>query len=125
MTGAGIVALECLLQAREHPDGMLAGAFADATGTLTADAVRAALASGHPYLRAIGSFSSAVTMRYQALLRDLAEDPAGLHRRFVTAMASGGFFGGDGIHAAIAWHRESVVFGPCFTRTRGERADPP
>ena|SRR5450755_2534258 len=90
MTGAGIVALECLLQAREHPDGMLAGAFADATGTLTADAVRAALASGHPYLRAIGSFSSAVTMRYQALLRDLAEDPAGLHRRFVTAMAGGG-----------------------------------
>jgi transcriptional regulator with XRE-family HTH domain len=76
--------------AREHPDGMLASAFADATGTLTADAVRAALASGHPYLRAVGSFSSAVTMRYEALLRDLAEDPAGLHRRFVTAMASGG-----------------------------------
>ena len=74
----------------ELPEDMLASAFADATGTLTADAVRAALASGHPYLRAIGSFSSAVTMRYQALLRDLAEDPAGLHRRFVTAMASGG-----------------------------------
>jgi hypothetical protein len=72
------------------PESMLASAFADATGTLTADAVRAALASGHPYLRAVGSFSSAVTMRYQALLRDLAEDPAGLHRRFVTAMASGG-----------------------------------
>lgn len=35
------------------------------------------------------------------------------------------FFGGDGIHAAIAWHRESVIFGPCFTRTRGELADPP
>jgi hypothetical protein len=71
------------------PEDMLASAFADATGTLTADAVRAALASGHPYLRAIGNFSRAVTMRYQALLRDLADDPAGLHRRFVTAMASG------------------------------------
>jgi hypothetical protein len=72
------------------PEDMLVSAFADATGTLTADAVRAALASGHPYLRTIGSFSNAVTMRYQALLRDLADDPAGLHRRFVTAMASGG-----------------------------------
>jgi Methyltransferase domain len=35
------------------------------------------------------------------------------------------FFGGDGIHAAIAWHQESIIFGPCFTRTRGEVADPP
>jgi hypothetical protein len=35
------------------------------------------------------------------------------------------FFGGDGIHAAIAWQHESITFGPCFTRTRGELADPP
>jgi hypothetical protein len=37
------------------PEDILASAFADATGTLTADAVRAALASGHPYLRAIAA----------------------------------------------------------------------
>jgi hypothetical protein len=35
------------------------------------------------------------------------------------------FFGGDGIHAAVAWHQESIIFGPRFTRTRGEPADPP
>jgi hypothetical protein len=35
------------------------------------------------------------------------------------------FFGGDGIHAAIAWRQESIIFGPRFTRTRGELADPP
>ena len=35
------------------------------------------------------------------------------------------FLGGDGIHAAIAWRQESIIFGPRFTRTRGELADPP
>jgi hypothetical protein len=35
------------------------------------------------------------------------------------------FFGGDGSHAAIAWHQESIIFGPRFTRTRGEPVDPP
>lgn len=34
------------------------------------------------------------------------------------------FFGGEGIHAAIAWHQERVVFGPRFTRTPGEAAEP-
>ncbi len=34
------------------------------------------------------------------------------------------FFGGEGIHAATAWHRQSIIFGPRFTRTRGELADP-
>jgi hypothetical protein len=35
------------------------------------------------------------------------------------------FFGGEGIHAAIAWQQESIIFGPRFTRTRRELADPP
>jgi hypothetical protein len=35
------------------------------------------------------------------------------------------FCGGEGIHAAIAWQQESIIFGPRFTRTRGELADPP
>lgn len=35
------------------------------------------------------------------------------------------FHGGEGIHAAIAWHQGSVIFGPRFTRTPRELADPP
>lgn len=34
------------------------------------------------------------------------------------------FHGGQGIHAAIAWHEGSVIFGPCFTKTAGEVAEP-
>ena len=34
------------------------------------------------------------------------------------------FFGGEGFHAAIAWDQERVVFGPCFTRTPLESAEP-
>lgn len=34
------------------------------------------------------------------------------------------FFGGQGFHAAIGWDRERVVFGPCFTRTPLELAEP-
>jgi hypothetical protein len=35
------------------------------------------------------------------------------------------FFGGEGIHAAVGWRQESIIFGPRFTRTGGELADPP
>jgi hypothetical protein len=34
------------------------------------------------------------------------------------------FFGGEGLQAAIAWDQEQVVFGPCFTRTPLESAEP-
>jgi hypothetical protein len=34
------------------------------------------------------------------------------------------FFGGEGIHAAIAWDCQRVVFGPLFTRTAGHPAEP-
>jgi hypothetical protein len=34
------------------------------------------------------------------------------------------FFGGEGLQAAVAWDRERVVFGPCFTRTPLESAEP-
>ena len=34
------------------------------------------------------------------------------------------FHGGEGIHAAVAWHREQVIFGPRSTRTTGELAEP-
>lgn len=33
-------------------------------------------------------------------------------------------FGGEDIHAAIAWHQERVVFGPRFTQTPREAAEP-
>jgi len=35
------------------------------------------------------------------------------------------FWAGHGIHAAIAWSQGSVVFGPKFTRTPNEEAEPP
>jgi hypothetical protein len=34
------------------------------------------------------------------------------------------FHGGEGSHAAIAWHLGLVIFGPRFTRTPRELADP-
>lgn len=34
------------------------------------------------------------------------------------------FFGGEGIHAAIAWEQQRIVVGPLFTRTPGEPAEP-
>ena len=34
------------------------------------------------------------------------------------------FFGGEGIHAAIAWDQQRVVFGPLFTRTPGQSGEP-
>jgi hypothetical protein len=33
------------------------------------------------------------------------------------------FFGGAGIHAAIAWDQERIVFGPRFTQTPGQPAE--
>jgi hypothetical protein len=35
------------------------------------------------------------------------------------------FWAGHGIHAAIAWSQGPVVFGPKFTRTPNEEAEPP
>jgi hypothetical protein len=63
--------------------------FADATGTLTAGGIEAALASAHPYARSLGRFGRTVTARYRALLAELAADPAEPHGVFVAAMISG------------------------------------
>jgi hypothetical protein len=73
----------------DGPAAIAGPAFADTTGTLTADDVRRASIAGHPYLRALGGFGHAVTMRYRALLAELAKDPGDLHDQFVTAMISG------------------------------------
>jgi hypothetical protein len=64
-------------------------AFEDTTGTLTATAIKDASAAGHPYLRALAGFNSAVTGRYRALVRQLADDPGQLHHHFVASMISG------------------------------------
>jgi hypothetical protein len=65
------------------------GNAADATGTLTADRIEAALASGHPYARSVGRFGRTVTLRYRELLAELEGDPGEAHGQFLAAMISG------------------------------------
>lgn len=64
-------------------------AFEDTTGTLTTTAIEDTRTAAHPYLRAPAGFNSAVTGRYRALVRRLADDPGELHQHFVAAMISG------------------------------------
>jgi hypothetical protein len=64
-------------------------ALADATGTLRADGIEAALASGHPYARWLGRFGRTVSARYRALLAGLDGEPGEAHGQFVAAMISG------------------------------------
>jgi hypothetical protein len=51
-----------------------------------------------------------------------AED---LSRDWVVVYVHCEFWAGEGIHAAIAWRHGSIVFGPRFTRTRGEPGEAP
>lgn len=62
---------------------------------------------------------------FYELTQGIARWARELSRGWIVLYAHCEFFGGDGIHAAIAWHQESIIFGPGFTRTRGELADPP
>jgi len=62
---------------------------------------------------------------FHELTQGIARWAQELSREWLVLYASCEFFGGDGIHAAVAWHQQSIIFGPCFTRTRGECADPP
>jgi hypothetical protein len=64
-------------------------ALGDATGTLAAGDVHAALSSEHPYARSLGRFGRAVTMRYRALLAELDSEPGEAHGQFIAAMISG------------------------------------
>jgi hypothetical protein len=64
-------------------------AFADLTGTVTADSNEAALLPDHPYARSLGRFADTVTLRYRALLSELDANPADAHGQVVTAMISG------------------------------------
>jgi hypothetical protein len=64
-------------------------AFADITGTVTADGIEAALLLDHPYARSLGRFGRTVTLRYRALLNELDASPADAHGQIITAMISG------------------------------------
>jgi hypothetical protein len=64
-------------------------ALADATGTLTAGGIGAALASGHPYARSLGRFGRMVTDRYRALLAEFGGELGQAHGQFIAAMISG------------------------------------
>ncbi len=48
-----------------------------------------------------------------------------LSQQWLTLYVHCEFFGGGGIQAAVAWHQESVIFGPRFTRTHDEPEGPP
>jgi hypothetical protein len=94
----------------DGPECVARHAFADTTGTLTATAIQQAGAATHPYLRALAGFNRAVTGRYRALLRQLADDPAELHQHIVAAMITGSLTGLE------RWL--DTRHGPgCFTRT--------
>ena len=69
--------------------GMPGLAFADLTGTVTADGTEAALSLDHPYSRSLTRFARTVTLRYRALLSELDASPAEAHSQIVTAMISG------------------------------------
>ncbi len=64
-------------------------AFADVTGTVTANGMEAALLLNHPYARSLGRFGRTVTLRYRALLGELGASPADAHGQIITAMISG------------------------------------
>jgi len=62
---------------------------------------------------------------FYELTRGIARWAQELSRDWMVLYVHREFWAGDGIHAAMAWHRGSVIFGPLFTRSHGETADPP
>jgi len=62
---------------------------------------------------------------FRELTQGIVELATALSRHWVVVYVHCEFWAGDGIHAAIAWHRGSVIFGPRFTSTPGERAEAP
>jgi hypothetical protein len=62
---------------------------------------------------------------FREMTQGIAELGTTLSRDWVVVYVHCEFWAGDGIHAAIAWHHGSVIFGPCFTRTAGELAEEP
>jgi hypothetical protein len=82
-------AASCGITSMDSELGVPGLALADATGTLRADGIEAALVSGHPYARSHGRFGRTVSARYRALLAGLDGEPGEAHGQFVAAMISG------------------------------------
>jgi hypothetical protein len=82
-------AQSCGITSADLGTGVPGLAFADITGTVTADGIEAALLPDHPYARSLGRFGRTVTLRYRALLSELDASPADAHSQVVTAMISG------------------------------------
>lgn len=104
-------------------------------GALPADVPAAALALGGTYLIPLTEAARARCHQadrdpgrvegFYELTPGIVRWAQQLSRGWMVLYVHCEFFGGDGIHAAIAWQDESIIFGPCRTRTRGELADPP
>jgi hypothetical protein len=62
---------------------------------------------------------------FRELTKGIAHWAEHLSRHWTVVYVHCEFWAGDGIHAAIAWCQGSVVFGPRFTRTLNEPAEPP
>jgi hypothetical protein len=104
-------------------------------GPLPPDVPTVALATGGTYLIPLTQAVRAhchqayrdadIVEGFYELTRGIARWARELSQGWIVLYIHCEFFGGGGIHAAIAWQQESVIFGPCFTRTHGELADLP
>jgi hypothetical protein len=83
------MAESCGITGTDPQAGVLGLAFSDATGTVTACGIEAALLLDHPYGQSLGRFGRTVTLRYRALLDELGASPADAHGQIVAAMISG------------------------------------
>ena len=104
-------------------------------GPLPPDVPSVALAIGGTYLIPLtdavrarfrqADRDAGTVVGFHELTQDIARWAQELSRGWMVLCVHCEFFGGEGIQAAIAWQHESVIFGPCFTRTRGELPHPP
>jgi hypothetical protein len=82
-------ALSCGITVADSEADMPDLSFADVTGTVTADDIRATHLLDHPYARSLSRFGRTVTLRYRALLSELGASPIDAHSQIVAAMISG------------------------------------
>ena len=82
-------AQSCGITSADLGAGVPGLAFADITGTITADGAEATLLLDHPYARSLARFARTVTFRYRALLSEFGASPADAHSQITAAMISG------------------------------------
>jgi hypothetical protein len=73
----------------------------------------------------VAAGSSETVAGFRELTNGIADWAENLSRHWTVLYVHCEFWAGDGIQAAIAWSEGSVVFGPKFTRTPNEEAEPP